>query len=88
LNARPIGNVNPLLLISGSRLIMDAWEPSFLKDVSSNHTVTIFDNHGLVNITSGANRISNQEFADDTVAFLDALKGKKRMLWDLQWNPL
>ena len=69
--------MDPLLLISGSGLVMDALEPSFLKDVSSSHTAIIFDNHGVGNTTSDAKRFSIQQFADDTVAFLDVLKVQK-----------
>jgi len=65
------------LLISGSGLVMDALEPSFLKDVSSNHTAIIFDNHGVGNTTSDTKRFSIQQFADDTVVFLDVLKVQK-----------
>jgi hypothetical protein len=37
------------LLISGSGLAMDAWEPFLLKDLSKSHTVIIFDNRVVGN---------------------------------------
>jgi pimeloyl-ACP methyl ester carboxylesterase len=53
---------------------MDAWEPSLLKELSSNHTVIIFDNRGVGNTTIGTKPFSIRQFANDTVGLLDALK--------------
>ena len=52
---RTFGKGIPILLISGSGLVMDAWDPSILKDLSANHTVIVFDNRGVGNTTSGIN---------------------------------
>src|SRR5919198_182980 len=41
------GKGEPFLLISGSGLVMDAWDPLVLRDLSTNHTVVIFDNRGV-----------------------------------------
>ena len=71
------GKGDPFLLISGSGLVMDAWEPSILKELSSNHTVIIFDNRGVGNTTIGTKSFSIQQFANDTVGLLDALKIQK-----------
>ena len=71
------GKGDPFLLISGSGLVMDAWEPSVLKELSSNHTVIIFDNRGVGNTTIGTKPFSIQQFANDTVGLLDALKIQK-----------
>ena len=71
------GKGDPFLLISGSGLTMDAWEPSILKELSSNHTVIIFDNRGVGNTTIGTKPFSIQQFANDTVGLLDALKIQK-----------
>ena len=73
------------LLISGSGLVMDAWEPSLLKELSSNHTVIIFDNRGIGNTTIGTKPFSIQQFANDTVGFLDALKYKEQTFLDFLW---
>ena len=41
------GKGDPILLIQGVGGSMDNWEPSILKELSSNHTVIIFDNRGV-----------------------------------------
>ena len=46
---KTFGKGEPFLLISGSGLVMDAWESSILKNLSSNHKVIIFDNRGVGN---------------------------------------
>jgi pimeloyl-ACP methyl ester carboxylesterase len=74
---KTFGKGNPLLLISGSGLVMDAWEASILKELSSNHTVIIFDNRGVGNTTIGTKPFSIQQFANDTAGLLDALKIQK-----------
>src|SRR5947208_7633481 len=56
---------------------MDAWEPSTLKNLSTNHTVIIFDNRGVGNTTTGTKQSSVQQFVNDTVGLLDALKIQK-----------
>jgi pimeloyl-ACP methyl ester carboxylesterase len=33
---------------------MDAWDPSFLTGLSSNHTVIVFDQRGIGNSTVGS----------------------------------
>src|ERR671926_289524 len=71
------GKGDPFLLISGSGLVMDAWEPSILRDLSSNHTVIIFDNRGVGNTTAGIKPFSIVQFANDTAGLLDALKIQK-----------
>ena len=74
---KTFGKGNPILLISGSGLVMDAWDPSILKDLSANHTVIVFDNRGVGNTTSGIKPFSIQQFANDTADLLDALKVQK-----------
>ena len=74
---KTFGKGGPLLLISGSGLVMDAWEPSILRNLSTNHTVIAFDNRGVGNTTTGNRPFSIQQFAGDTAALLDALKVQK-----------
>jgi pimeloyl-ACP methyl ester carboxylesterase len=74
---KSFGKGDALLLISGSGLVMDAWQPSTLRDLSRNHTVIIFDNRGVGNTTVGTKSFSIQQFANDTVGLLDALKIQK-----------
>ena len=71
------GKGDPILLISGSGLVMDAWDSSVLRDLSSNHTVIIFDNRGVGNTTAGTKPFSIVQFANDTAGLLDALKIQK-----------
>jgi pimeloyl-ACP methyl ester carboxylesterase len=71
------GKGEPFLLISGLNLVMDAWEPSVLTDLSSNRTVIIFDNRGVGNTTDGTKPFSIIQFANDTSGLLDALKIQK-----------
>ena len=68
------GKGDPFLLISGSGLVMDAWDSTILRDLSSNHTVIIFDNRGVGNTTAGTKPFSIVQFANDTASLLDALK--------------
>jgi alpha/beta hydrolase fold len=71
------GKGEPFLLISGSGLVMDAWDPTILRGLSSNHMVIIFDNRGVGNTTAGDKPFSIVQFANDTSGLLDALKIQK-----------
>ncbi|MBV9177280.1 MAG: alpha/beta hydrolase [Nitrososphaeraceae archaeon] len=71
------GKGDPILLISGSGQVMDAWDHTILRDLSSNHTVIIFDNRGVGNTTAGTRPFSIIQFANDTIGLLDALKIQK-----------
>jgi pimeloyl-ACP methyl ester carboxylesterase len=70
------GQGSPILLISGSRNVMDVWPSSMLHELelSSNHTIIIFDNRGVGNTTLGTKPISVKQMAIDKVGLLDALK--------------
>ncbi|MGB6674828.1 MAG: alpha/beta hydrolase [Candidatus Nitrosopolaris sp.] len=70
---KTFGKGEPFLLISGAGMNMDAWEPSTLKSLSTNHTVVIFDNRGVGNTTTGTKPFSVQQFANDTAGLIDAL---------------
>ena len=71
------GNGDPILLIKGVGGSMDDWEPTILRELSSNHTVIIFDNRGVGNTTAGTKQFSIQQFANDSAGLLDALKIQK-----------
>jgi len=58
-----LGKGDPILLISGSSSDMNAWQPSILRDLSSNHTVIVFDNRGVGNTTPGSKPFSIQQLA-------------------------
>jgi pimeloyl-ACP methyl ester carboxylesterase len=74
---KTFGKGAPILLITGLGGTMDGWEPSTLRDLSSNHTLIIFDNRGVGNTTTGTRPFSIQQFANDTAGLLDALKIRK-----------
>jgi pimeloyl-ACP methyl ester carboxylesterase len=68
------GNSEPILLISGGSADKNAWDPSFINDLSSNHTVIVFDNRGVGNTTIGSRPYTLEQLANDTAGLLDALK--------------
>jgi pimeloyl-ACP methyl ester carboxylesterase len=71
------GKGDPILLLSGSNAVMDQWDPAILRDLSSNHTVIIFDHRGVGNTTAGTQPFSMIQFANDTAGLLDALNIQK-----------
>lgn len=68
------GKGDPLILFNGASDSMDAWDPSFLTGISSNHTVIVFDQRGIGNSTVGSKPYTYQQLANDTAGLLDALK--------------
>jgi pimeloyl-ACP methyl ester carboxylesterase len=68
------GNGEPILLVSGGSADKNAWDPSFISDLSSNHTVIVFDNRGVGNTTIGSKPYTIEQLANDTAGLLDALK--------------
>ena len=74
---KTFGKGEPFLLIGGLGSKMDSWEPSILKNLSTNHTVIVFDNRGVGNTTTGTKLFSVQQFVNDTNGLLDALKIQK-----------
>ena len=69
-----LGKGEPILLFNGASDSMDAWDPSFLTDISSNHTVIVFDQRGIGNSTVGSKPYTYPQLANDTAGLLDALK--------------
>src|ERR687898_117928 len=74
---KTFGKGAPILLVSGAGNVMDVWPSSMLQELSSNHTIIIFDNRGVGNTTLGTKPISVKQIANDTVGLLDALKIQK-----------
>ncbi|MFZ0698473.1 MAG: alpha/beta hydrolase, partial [Nitrososphaeraceae archaeon] len=68
------GKGDPILLYNGASDGMDAWDQSFLKGLSSNHTVIAFDQRGIGNTTTGSKPYTMQQLANDTAGLMDALK--------------
>jgi pimeloyl-ACP methyl ester carboxylesterase len=69
-----LGKGDPILLYNGASDGMDAWDPSLLRILSSNHTVIAFDSRGLGNTTIGSKPYTYQQLATDAAGLLDALK--------------
>ena len=69
-----LGKGDPILLYNGASDGMDAWDPSFPRILSSNHTVIAFDSRGLGNTTMGSKPYTSQQLATDAAGLLDALK--------------
>jgi pimeloyl-ACP methyl ester carboxylesterase len=69
-----LGKGDPIVLFNGASDGMDAWDPSFLKGLSSNHTVIVFDPRGIGNTTTGSKPYTYQQLGNDTAGLLDALK--------------
>src|SRR5919108_2212293 len=69
-----LGKGEPIVLISGGSADKNAWDPSFINDLSSNHTVIVFDNRGVGNTTIGSQPYTIEQLANDTAGLLDALK--------------
>ena len=68
------GKGDPIILFNGASDSMDAWDPSFLTEISSNHTVIVFDQRGIGNSTVGSAPYTYAQLANDTAGLLDALK--------------
>ncbi len=68
------GKGDPIILFNGASDSMDAWDPSFLTVISSNHTVIVFDHRGIGNSTAGSKQYTYPQLANDTDGLLDALK--------------
>ena len=68
------GKGDPILLFNGASDNMDAWDPSFLTGISSNHTVIVFDQRGIGNSTVGSKPYTYPQLANDSSGLLDALK--------------
>ena len=74
---KTFGKGDPILLIMGYAGSMYMWDPIFLKGLSTNNTVIVFDNRGIGNTTVGYKNFSIAQFAADSTGLLDALKINK-----------
>lgn len=74
---KKFGNGEPLLLIMGYSGSKNDWDPRFLKGLSANHTVIVFDNRGINNNITGTKNYTINQLAEDTVGLLDALNISK-----------
>jgi pimeloyl-ACP methyl ester carboxylesterase len=68
----------PIILITGAGATMDMWNPLLIgKLISANYKVIIFENRGVGQSTIGTKEFSINQFANDTLGLLDALKINK-----------
>ncbi|HET7148443.1 MAG TPA: alpha/beta hydrolase [Candidatus Nitrosopolaris sp.] len=67
------GKGEPLLFIPGFYATIDVWDPIVLGELSSNHTIILFDNRGMGKTTAGNKTWSIEQFANDTSGLIDAL---------------
>lgn len=70
------GKGDPILLIPGFSMTMEAWGP-ILNDLAENHTVITFDNRGIGETTAGNKTFSMDLFVNDTVGLIEALEIEK-----------
>src|SRR5882757_9723225 len=62
---RVSGEGQPLVLIPGSGMAMDVWDPLFLRRLSQRHRVIVFDPRG-VGLSSGVGTtLTSQRMGDD-----------------------
>jgi len=71
---RVYGAGEPLLLIMGYASTMDTWNPDLIAPLAEHYQVIVFDNRGMGQTTAGSRPFSIEQFAEDTAAFLDALR--------------
>ena len=64
---------------------MDSWDPILLGNLAANHTIIVFDNRGIGNTTSGEQKFSIAQFANDTAGLIEALRIRKAdvLAWSL-----
>ena len=74
---KKFGNGDPILLIMGYSGSKNDWDPTFLKGLSANHTVIIFDNRGVPNSTLGRENYTIDQLAQDTAGLLNTLNINK-----------
>ena len=71
---KTFGKGDPIFLFNGASDGMNAWDPSLLKSLSSNHTVIVFDPRGIGNTTIGSKPYTPSTLANDTTGLMDVLK--------------
>lgn len=69
---------NTIILINGAGEDMNFWDSHFLKVLSANNSVIVFDSRGIGNTTLGNKPFTIGQFANDTAGLLDALKINKK----------
>ena len=71
---RVSGEGRPLVLIPGSGMAMDVWDPLFLRGLSQRHRVIVFDPRG-VGLSSGVGTtLTIQRMGDDAARLIHVLR--------------
>lgn len=85
INYQIYGDAYPLLLIMGYGCTMNFWEERFLRSLSKQYKVIIFDNRGIGETSSGQKIFTIEQFAEDTYELMVALNiGKAHVLgWSM-----
>lgn len=77
---KQMGNTDgkPIILITGASSTMDMWNPLLLEAlISANYKLIIFENRGVGESTAGTKEFSINQFANDTLGLLNALRINK-----------
>ena len=71
------GEGTPLLLIRGWGGSSQSWSPNFIKSLSQQHRLIIFDNRGTGKTSKPDKKYSIEQMADDAARLLDATNTQK-----------
>ena len=74
---RVYGKGHPLLMIMGYGSTMNLWEDKLINTLAEHFQVIIFDNRGMGESSAGEKEFSIEQFSDDALGLLDALKIEK-----------
>lgn len=74
---RIYGKGHPLLMIMGYGSTMNLWEEKLINTLAEHFQVIIFDNRGMGESSAGEKEFSIQQFSEDALGLLNALKIEK-----------
>ena len=67
------GHGRPLVMIPGSGMAMDLWDPLFIGRLAKHHRVIVFDPRGVGLSTGSVALLTVTQMADDTARLIRAL---------------
>jgi pimeloyl-ACP methyl ester carboxylesterase len=68
-----LGTGPPLVLIMGLGGTLDVWSPPFLRALSRDYTIIVFDNRGMGRSADGRRPVTIETMADDTASLMRKL---------------
>lgn len=74
---RIYGKGHPLLMIMGYGSTMNLWEEKLINTLAEHFQVIIFDNRGMGESSAGEKEFSIEQFSEDALGLLNALKIEK-----------